>query len=97
MTVCLSVYPSELFSLDFITFRTHRLALSVTLPLSSRSVTSNATTQIHESVTGLDMLVFYEVRVQDRAKYIVDAVTHFPYRNGGDAMGKDGRLRLSCG
>lgn len=41
-----------------------------------------------ESITGLDVVVFYEVRVQDRARYIVDAMTHFGYRNGGDAMGE---------
>lgn len=55
---------------------TDRLDLSIKLPLSS-----------DDSITGLDMLVFYEVTLQDRARYVIDAVTHFGYRNGGDAMG----------
>lgn len=51
-------------------------------------VTSNSSVQYHEVVTGIDATIFYEVRLQDRAKYIVDAVTYFSHRNGGEAMGK---------
>lgn len=74
---------------------TVRLSLSVELPLSSYRVDSTSTVQTEEVITGLDVLIFYEVRLQDRAKYIVDAVTHFPYRNGGEGMGESGACNRS--
>ena len=61
--------------------------MSVQLPLATFSATSNASVQTQEVITGMDTLIFYEVRVQERAKYIFDAVTYFSHRNGGEAMG----------
>ena len=40
-----------------------------------------------ESVTRMEALLFYEVRIQNKAKYKFDALTHVSYASSGSAMG----------
>jgi hypothetical protein len=54
---------------------TDRLEINLLIPLSD-----------DESITSLDGLIFSEIKLQQKARYLYDAVSHISIRSGGEGM-----------